>query len=106
MKTLLLSVSAAVALTFVARADEPVGRFVIVAGSIMVDGQEQKTMMRIDTVTGETWQYVYLPVFTNKDGSKIVADGWSKLDENASAKWREQRKLIMEASKTPPAKQP
>jgi hypothetical protein len=38
-----------------------VGRYLVVAGTVMANGQPDHTIIRIDTATGRAWRFVWVP---------------------------------------------
>jgi hypothetical protein len=65
---------------YTARADEPVGRFQLVPATVETSGgasiSEKRSLFKIDTVTGQTWQYVSIV-----ESKKGLVEKWIEIEQ-------------------------
>lgn len=81
--TLLISVSQAAA-----QSPTPVGvgRYQLVSGTIGEDGNQHPTIIKIDTITGQTWELIVAELPGKSPHGTI--DGWAKLPDDIALDYK------------------
>ena len=70
------------------QADDPVGRYVLMAGTFTTStGEERRMILKIDTATGETWQYQSLSLDLGKSIASV--EGWGIVTSNVDTAWKD-----------------
>lgn len=60
------------------------GRYMVMTGSVTLEnGQEKKVILKIDTLTGDTWEFVVWHVDLGKNSGSV--EGWDWVSKDARA---------------------
>ena len=93
MKTLISYFAAMLIFALPVCAGEPSGRYIIVAGTVtMGNGGEKKVILKMDTVTGDTWQYTVLEAELGKNSGTV--EGWGGVAKDVRSTYAEVLKRI------------